>query len=273
MNIRKAHRQEARIKLALQGVSGSGKTYSSLLIAKGLIGSYDKVCVIDTEHSSSDLYAHLGDFSVISLDAPYTPEKYIHAIQIAEESNMEVIILDSLSHAWEYLVEYHSSLTGNSFTNWNKITPRHNALINKVLSSKSHVIACLRVKQDYVLSDKNGKTVPERVGLKAIQREGVDYEFTMVLDIDYKHFATASKDRTDLFMGKPEFIINESTGESIKSWCSLSSNNIEDRIKSVKSMKELLELYKFNTNPDTVKLFTAKKAELSNQTSSNNGKH
>ena len=98
-------------------------------------------------------------------------------------------------------------MMGNSFTNWAKVTPRHNNFVQKILQSNSHIIATIRSKQDYVLSEKNGKMVPEKVGLKGVTREGLDYEFTIVLELDLKHQATATKDRTQLFMDKPSFII------------------------------------------------------------------
>lgn len=164
MILRNAERQQAKIKLAVQGPAGSGKTYSSILIAKGLVNGLSKVCVIDTENGSADLYAHLGDFKVITLSKPFTPERYIQAIDLAENAGMECIIIDSISHCWEYLVDFHASLTGNSFTNWSKITPRLNNLVTKIQTSGSHILATLRVKQDYVLQDKgNGKMVPEKV--------------------------------------------------------------------------------------------------------------
>lgn len=109
---------------------------------------------------------------------------------------MQVIILDSLSHEWEGgggILDTHSKMAGNSFTNWAKVTPRHNALIECILQSPMHIIATLRTKQDYILTDKNGKQVPEKVGLRAIQRDGTDYEFTLVFDIDIKHQAVSSK--------------------------------------------------------------------------------
>ena len=112
---------------------------------------------------------------------------------------MEVIIIDSISQCWDNLLEYHANLQGNSFTNWQKITPRMNAFMQKILQSPSHVICTMRCKQDYVLSEKNGKMIPEKVGLKAVMRDGIDYEFTIVLDINMKHQAIASKDRTSLF--------------------------------------------------------------------------
>lgn len=268
MIIRKAERKQAKIKMALQGPAGSGKTYSSLLLSRGLVGNLDKVCVIDTENGSSDLYAHLGSYSTIPITSPFTPEKYIEAITLAENEGMEVIIIDSLSHSWEYLIDFHAGLPGNSFTNWAKVTPRNNALMSKILSSKAHVIATLRVKQDYVLTDKNGKIVPEKVGLKAVQRDGLDYEFTLVFDLNIKHQATCSKDRTGLFVDCPEFKIDSTTGESIKTWC---GEDIVQRIKAAKSLKELMELYKNNNNESLMTLYAERKAtlQLTTKTSQN----
>ena len=152
MQITKAERRQAKIKMALQGPSGSGKTYSSIFIAQGLTNDLSKVCIIDSENSSANLYAHLGDYHVLGL-SNYAPENYIKAIEMAEAAGMELIIIDSLSHSWQYLLDYHSNLTGNTFTNWSRVTPRHQNLIQKILSSPCHIIANLRVKQDYVLTE------------------------------------------------------------------------------------------------------------------------
>lgn len=219
MKLRISERKQAKIKMALQGSAGSGKTYSALLLAKGIVGDYSKVAIVDSEHGSADLYAHLGDYNVLSLEAPFSPEKYIKAIDICVKAGMEIVILDSISHSWEYLLDYHSKMAGNSFTNWGKITPIQNKLVNKILQSPVHIIATMRTKQDYVLNQKDGKFVPEKVGLKAIQRNDLDFEFTLVFDIDIKHFATSSKDRTNQFSDKPEFKISEGTGRTIKKWC------------------------------------------------------
>lgn len=269
MIIRKAERKQAKIKMAIQGPAGSGKTYSSLLLAKGLIGNLEKVCVIDTENGSSDLYAHLGPYHNLTISAPFTTEKYIQAIELAEAEGMEVIIIDSLSHSWEYLIDYHAGLPGNSFANWAKVTPRNNALFSKILSSRVHIIATLRVKQDYVLTDKNGKMVPEKVGLKAVQRDGVDYEFTLVFELNIQHQTTCTKDRTGLFIDCPEFIIGPTTGESIKKWCMNGTDDLERRIQLAQSIKELGDLYKnniYNSKDEALlKLFSEKKAALVNQ--------
>jgi len=253
MSIRRAQRQQARIRLALQGASGSGKTFSALQIASGM-AAWEKICIIDTENNSADLYAHLGNFNVLPLKAPFTPENYIQAIDECERSGMQVIIIDSLSHEWEGeggILEYHGSLPGNSFTNWSKITPRHNALIQRMLRSSSHILATLRTKQDYVLSDKNGKLVPEKVGLKSITRDGMDYEFTVVLDMDVSHKCSASKDRTELFSNKPSFQPSKSTGELISQWCNSGVQlSLSARINACSSIDDLKQLYAISSEDE-----------------------
>jgi hypothetical protein len=251
MELQIAKRKQAKIKLGIQGCSGSGKTYSALLIAFGLCADWNKIAVIDTENYSASLYAHLGAFKVLNIAAPFSPEKYIEAIGLCETAGIEVIIIDSTSHEWEGaggILEIHSNMQGNSFTNWSKLTPRHNAFVQSILQSSCHIIGTIRTKQEYILSEKNGKQVPEKVGLKGVTREGMDYEFTVVLDINIKHFASASKDRTGLFMDKPEFKINAATGEQILAWCheGVPPEPDEDfliRINGCKSFEELTRLY------------------------------
>lgn len=267
MNIRIAERKQAKIKLALQGPSGSGKTLSAILLAYGLVGDYSSICVIDTESGSADLYAHIGEYKVIPLTKPFTPERYIEAITLAEHHSAKCIVIDGMSQCWQYLLDFHAGLSGNSFTNWSKITPRLNDLITKILSSTSHIIATFRVKQDYILQDKgNGKLVPEKVGLKAIQRDGIDYEFTIVLDIDINHFATSSKDRTEIFTNSPPFKISPKTGAIILEWCEtgVSKDKVKDLINSTTNIQQLTELYK--TYPAYYPIleseFLAKKAYL-----------
>lgn len=233
--------------MALQGPSGSGKTYSALLLAKGLAqDNFTKVAVIDTENNSADLYAHLGDYKVLSLQPPFSPERYKEAISICENEGIEVIILDSITHCWEFLLEFHSSLPGNSFANWNKVTPRQKGFTNAILQSPCHIISTMRTKQDYVLNQKDGKYIPEKVGLKAVQRDGMDYEFTLVFDINIKHQAIASKDRTGLFIDKPEFAINSSTGRKILNWCNstLTLPELRNRVESCTNLDNLNTLFR-----------------------------
>lgn len=249
MELKKSERSKAKIKMALQGPSGSGKTMSAILLAQGLTnGDLSKVAIIDSEAGSSNLYSHLGGYNVLNLNNPHSPERYIEAIDICIRAGMEVVILDSISHCWDYLLDYHSSLQGNSFVNWAKIKPLEKKFVDKILQSDIHFIATMRVKQDYVINEKNGKMVPEKVGLKAIQRDEISYEFTIVFDIDSKHYASASKDRTLLFEGKPQFLINTSTGKKISDWCNstMTKSELKQKIVECMTIKELTDLYHNN---------------------------
>lgn len=250
MKLIKSSRSQVKIKLALQGPSGSGKTYSALLLAHGLCKDWSKIAIIDTENNSSHLYAHLGEYYVLNIGSPYTPERYIEAIKICEDAGVQVIIIDSISHEWDGeggLLEYHSQLVGNSFINWSKLTPRHASFVQKILTSNCHVIATVRSKQEYVLSEKNGKQVPEKIGMKAIQRDGLEYDFTIVFEIDIHHNATCTKDRTQLFSSINTFKIGQQTGEKIAEWCknsfSLEAEFGINKIYACKTLEELCDLY------------------------------
>lgn len=221
MEIRKAQRMKAKLRLGIAAPSGAGKTYSALLMAFGLGG---KVGLIDTEHGSGDLYAHLGDYSVISIEAPYTVAKYTEAIRLFEEAGYSTIIIDSLSHAWAGdggLLDKQGKMADrgtNSFAAWRTITPEHNSLVDAMLRSPAHIIATMRSKQDYVLEvNDKGKQTPKKVGLAPVQREGMEYEFTVMLDVDMNHIASSSKDRTGLFDGR-FFKISEATGKELLTW-------------------------------------------------------
>ncbi len=220
MEIRKAERSFSRLRLALQGCSGSGKTYSALQLAYGFTGDWSRIVVLDTERSA-DLYSHLGPFNVLTLDPPFTPERYLEALKECEKAHILVIIIDSLSHLWEGeggILDTHSKMAGNSFTAWSKLTPRYNKVIQAIMNCNAEIISCLRTKQEYVLTEKDGKQVPEKVGLKAVAKDGIDYEMTLVFDLDIHHYATASKDRTGLYADSPPFRITVETGLELRDW-------------------------------------------------------
>ena len=221
MEIRKAERKKSKLRLGLAAPSGAGKTYSALKMAFGIGG---KVGMIDTEAGSGDLYAHLGDYDIIQVDAPYSVEKYRKAINLFESSMYSVIVIDSLSHAWAGdggLLDKQGKIADrgtNSFSAWRTITPEHNQLVEAMLSSPCHIIATMRSKQEYVLeTNDKGKQTPKKVGMAPVQREGMEYEFTVMLDIDMHHIASASKDRTSLFDGR-FFKIDEKTGGELREW-------------------------------------------------------
>jgi hypothetical protein len=224
MEFKKAVRKQAKLRLALSGPSGSGKTYGALLLAKGLGG---KVALIDTERGSASLYTHVHEFDALDLDPPYTPERFVEAIKSAEHAGYDVLIIDSLTHEWSgvggclELVDQvaRSKYKGNSWSAWNDITPRHRAVLDAILRSPLHIIATMRSKTETAQTEgPNGKKQVVKLGMKAEQRDGSEYEFTTVLDIVHDgHFAAASKDRTGLFGGDPKQITAD-TGRMLLDW-------------------------------------------------------
>jgi AAA domain len=271
MQLKKATRKQVKLRLNLSAPSGAGKTYSALLMAHGLCGDWEKVAVIDTENNSASLYSHLGDFNVIDLQPPFTPEKYIEAINTCVNANMEVIIIDSSTHEWACLLEENELLAqakfrDNTWRAWSATTPRHDRFVAAVLNCNAHVITCTRSKTETVMGeDKKVK----KVGMKDVQREGWEYELTVSLSIDRDtHMAIASKDRTELFEGKNPFIITKETGKLIADWCN--SGEAEKKIdyqlliQSCTSLDELTTLYGkyMPTDLSVLDLFKAKKLEL-----------
>ncbi|MDN0046555.1 ATP-binding protein [Megasphaera hexanoica] len=220
----KAVRQVAKLRLALSGPSGSGKTYSALLIASGIV-PIEKVAVVDTENGSANLYANLGTYSALTLHPPYTPKKYIEAIHAAEQEGFELVIIDSLSHAWNGeggLLEQKDKATdakykGNGWAAWREVTPEYNKLIETMLNSSCHIIATMRSKTEYMQDDSSGRKRIVKVGAAPIQRDGIEYEFTVVFDLSIDHVATVNKDRTRLFDGQ-YFVPTPDVGKTLKQW-------------------------------------------------------
>jgi hypothetical protein len=249
MKLHKAERHQVKLRIGLSGASGFGKTYSSLLLAYGITNDWSKIALIDTENKSASLYSHLGDFNVLSLEESFAPERYIKAIKLCEDSGMEVIIVDSISHEWQSkggCLEIHEQL-GGRFQDWAKVTPRHNAFIDSIIQSKCHMITTSRRKVDYSLDkDGNGKTKVVKLGTQEITRSGFEYELTVNFELlNDKHLVSASKDRTGLFSGKPEFIINSNTGKKLINWCNLgkSLEKIKQEINSCDSLEGLKQIY------------------------------
>ena len=221
--IRKAQRKRAKLRCALFGPSGSGKTMSALKLAFGL---GEKIGFVDTEHGSGELYAEMGDYDVIQVEAPYTVAKYREAITAFEKESYDVIIIDSLTHAWAGeggLLDKQGGLVSSGkyksgFDAWREVTPDHNKLVEELLNSPAHIIGTMRTKVEYVIEkNENGKNVPRKIGLAPIQREGMEYEFTCVFDVAENHYARASKDRTNMFDGWSDRI-SEETGRKLRNW-------------------------------------------------------
>lgn len=223
MEFTKAKRKKAKLRLALTGTSGSGKTWGALQIAKGLGG---KIACIDTEKGSASLYEHIVDFDVLELSAPFTPERYIAAIHAAEKAGYDVLIIDSASHEWSGsggMLEINEEVArarfrGNTWSAWSDTTPRHRAFLDTMLQSSMHIICTVRSKTETAQTENAGKKSVVKLGMKPEQRDGFEFEFTVVLDIIHEgHLVVASKDRTELFEGKIKKIAEE-TGQELLAW-------------------------------------------------------
>lgn len=238
--IARAQRSQALLRLALCAVSGAGKSYGALLLAKGMVeymlevgalqGSLrGKIAVIDTERRSASLYAHLFHYDKIDLDPPYTFSRYEGALTALERAGFAVIILDQISHAWagkggalEQVDELKKS-SRSDFSPWAEVSPEQNAFVDRLLSSPAHIICNMRAKSAYVMeeySDRSGhkKTRPRKIGMAPVQRPGIEYEFTTLLDIEHgTNLASASKDRTGLFADR-HVKLNEEWGKKLAHW-------------------------------------------------------
>jgi hypothetical protein len=198
----KAEKTQAKLRLAILGPTGAGKTYTALSITEGR-----RVAVIDSENRSSCKYADRFNFDV--LDIPdRDPRTYLAAIHAAEESGYEVVIIDSLTHGWKGALELVDqettrSRSSNSFQSWGKVTPIWDALMQSINGSKIHVIATIRSKTEWLIEENDrGKKVPRKVGTKPECRDGVEYDFDVVLELDQDHNAWTTKTRCADLDGK-----------------------------------------------------------------------
>lgn len=219
MQFTPAVRKNAKLRLGLGGPSFSGKTTAALMIAKGIGG---RVAVIDTENGSASLYSDLLSFDHLILAAPYSPERFIEAIDAAESAGYDICIIDSTTHEWDGAggcLEMNEKLAaakykGNTWSAWSETTPRHRAFIDRILQSRMHIIVTLRSKTETVQGDD--KKV-RKVGMKLEQRSGFEYELTTVLELEHStHLASPAKDRTRLF--NEPIHLTEETGRRLKAW-------------------------------------------------------
>lgn len=228
MAFTKAVRKKSKLRLGITGPSGSGKTMGALLIAKGLGG---KIALIDTEKGSAQLYAddhrHPFEFDADDLNPPYTPESFIAKMTEAEQAGYDVLIIDSITHEWsgvggclELVDEIaRARYRGNSWSAWNDVTPRHRAFIDAILRSPMHIIITMRSKTETAQIEENGRKKVVKLGMKAEQRDGFEYELTVILDVQHdSNYALPSKDRTGLFAGRDPFKISEDTGVMLREW-------------------------------------------------------
>lgn len=243
LSFQKAKREQVRIKINIAGPAGSGKTMSSLLLGYGLIRAehpdwseekiWDSICVCDSECGSASLYVGtqvgpttIGAYNVINLAPPFTAQLYMDAIHMAEQHDMAVIIIDSLSHMWMGeggLLDEQGKIaarTNNSYTSWRTISPQYTKLVDTILQSSSHIITCARAKMEYQqVKNDAGKTQVKALGMGLELRSGYEFEVSVNFMLDADHVANATKDRTGIFDGK-YFVIDANTGKTLYEWLS-----------------------------------------------------
>ncbi|MFH1485598.1 MAG: ATP-binding protein [Chloroflexota bacterium] len=217
----KATKEKAKARIALIGPSGSGKTYSALRIAVSL---GQRIAVIDTENNSASLYADEFIFDTLALDS-VSPQTYVKAINAAEKAGYDVLIIDSLSHAWAgkdgalaMADKGAAKYKGNTFAAWRDVTPYHNNLVDALINCQCHLIATMRTKTEYVIQKERGKMVPKKVGMAPIQRQGMEYEFDIVGDLDLDHNLIISKTRYKALDGQVVALPGEELGQTILNW-------------------------------------------------------
>ena len=220
---KKATKAQAKLRLGLIGPAGSGKTMTALRVAHGLGG---RIAVIDTERGSASLYA--GErglaFDVLELET-YEARHFIEAIADAEAAGYEVLIIDSLSHAWagkggilEFVDKAAKRSGGGSFSGWRDATPLHNQLVDAILGAKMHIICTLRSKVEHVIEQVNGKTTVRKVGLQPVQRDGLEYEFTVVGDVNQDHELIVTKTRAAFLKDAIVREAGEDLGKQLRAW-------------------------------------------------------
>lgn len=217
-----ASKKEAKLRLALFGPAGSGKTYTALRIATHLGG---RIAVMDTEHGSASKYADEFAFDVVEPDS-FSPQVYIDTIRAAEQAGYAVLLIDSLSHAWmgkdgalEMVDKAAKRAGGNSFAGWKDVTPLHNRLIDTMLGAKLHIIVTMRSKTEYVITeDDRGKKVPRKIGLAPVQRDGMEYEFDIVGDLDVDNTLLISKSRCSALSGAAVQKPGKEVADAVLAW-------------------------------------------------------
>lgn len=218
MQFIKATKEQTKLRLAIFGPSGSGKTFTSLRMATGLGG---KIALIDTERGSASMYADRFTFGVLEL--PKT-DIATYVAGIAAASAYDVLIIDSLSHAWFALLDEVEKLArakyrGNTWSAWSEGTPKQRAMVDALLGFDGHIIATMRVKTEWAVeTTPRGKTKPVYVGLAPQQGKGIEYEFDLLMQLTQEHIATVLKDRTGKFQDQIIDKPGEDFGKSLAEW-------------------------------------------------------
>jgi DNA polymerase III delta prime subunit len=229
MTFQKATKKGSKLRMALEGPPGSGKTYTALRVGRGLVGTKGRIAVVDTERGSASKYSDDFDFDVVELDA-FAPQTFVECIQAAAAEGYDLLVIDSLSHAWmgtDGMLEQVDKAakrkqSGNTFSAWKDVNPQERGLWDAMLGCPMHLITTLRTKSDYVIEeqDRGGRKiqVPKKIGLAPVQREGLEYEFDIVARMDAEQTLTVEKTRCKHLTGYVETKPGEKMAIILAAW-------------------------------------------------------
>ena len=238
---RKAQKRQLALKILCSGSSGSGKTKSALRLATGIVSKTGGgIYLINTEGDRGEMYAEEFDYQIIDLPEPRSPENYMEAIKFFMNEGASVIIIDSLSHEWNYLNEQVNNMQGNSFNNWGRQKPRHRKLVDFIVEAKVHIIATGRGKDEYVMEvNDKGKSTPKKIGVGIQQEKDTEYEYMVTFNIAQDtHVATCMKDNTGLFNNKFD-VLTEKDGEALYDWA---NSGVEAPFNISKAQQDIIDL-------------------------------
>jgi hypothetical protein len=234
---KKAVKTKLKARVALVGPSGGGKTFSALSIGQGLLPPGGRIAVIDTERGSASKYSDLFDFDVLELTT-FEPQNYIAAMNEAAKANYPVLVIDSLTHAWNAkggLLEQVDNIakriqSGNSFAAWKSATPIQNQFVDAILTYPGHIIVTMRVKMEYLVEkdEKTGKQTPKKIGLAPVQRDGLEYEFDLVGDINIDHELLVTKSRCHVLADKVITKPGREVGQTLLAWLDSGTAKVVD---------------------------------------------
>lgn len=251
VQFRKAVREDVKLKIILGGISGTGKTWSALQLSAGIGG---KTVLLDTEGGSGELYADSFEYDYASITSPYSPENFIHHIDAAMAAGYDTIIIDSLTHEWSGtggVIDIADNAPQTVYGGWHIATPRHQKFIEILLHKQINIIATCRMKQGYeIVKNRKGKDTPQKTQqLVFVQKEGIEYEFTLGFQLLGDGMAVPLKDRTSLFQGQPTIQLNQAVGEKLARWATSGADHSQefanhlDKLKTASSIKELKDIF------------------------------
>jgi hypothetical protein len=264
MQLQLATRKPTKVRLALSGLSGTGKTYSALLLAYGICGDWSRIAVIDTEEESASLCRFFGPFHTVQIAAPFHPSKFEEAIMLCENAGVEVIIIDSLTPEWSGEGGVAETLKG---ADYEEAMRNHRIVLSNISQCDAHVICTLRNKRKIICEEQNGKRHPVLLEVPD-QQEGIEYPFTTVLRLDSKHRAHVVKDRTGIFSRKTPFPLEVEAGAWLFKWCQQQTitvpASLQKRIDTCETMEELLHLLMTDevSEVEYVSAFTKRRLQL-----------